>query len=279
MSHAAPCVAPRRGPGERGLPTHLLSNRDLGLQLYGDLARGRVSYAIGVFNGVVDAGSGDSDTNDGKDVAVRVFAHPFRNRPASPLRELGLGLAGTLGRQEGALPAYRAPGQVSFFTYTDTTTVDGRRLTPQAYWYAGRLGLLGEYAVSRQKVRRQAVAARLRHTAWQVAASYVLTGEASTYRGVTPRAPFDPEKSQWGALEAAARVHRLTLDRDAFPAFANPARSARTATAWSAGLNWHLSRNAKLNLDYEETRFTGVAPAGDDRKLEKILFHRFQVAF
>lgn len=266
---------------ERGLPTHLLPNRDLGIQVHGDLANAAVSYAVGLFNGVVDGGSGDTDTNDGKDLAVRVFAQPFRNDPDSPLKGLGLGVAGTSGSQEGPLPAYRTPGQVSFYSYTDTTVADGRRLriSPQAYVYAGRLGLLGEYAISRQEVARKTTTAQLRNTAWQVAASYVVTGESPSYRGVTPRKPFDLDEGEWGAFEVAGRVHRLAIDRDAFPVFANPSRSARSADAWAVGLNWHLNRSAKLNLDYEQTRFAGGAANGGDRKPEKVFFQRLQVAF
>jgi phosphate-selective porin OprO/OprP len=43
---------------ERGLPTDLVPNRDVGLQAFGDLAGGQLSYAIGVFNGVADLGNG-----------------------------------------------------------------------------------------------------------------------------------------------------------------------------------------------------------------------------
>lgn len=39
---------------ERGLPTGLVPNRDIGFQLWGDVAGGKVSYAAGVFNGVGD---------------------------------------------------------------------------------------------------------------------------------------------------------------------------------------------------------------------------------
>ena len=42
---------------ERALPTNLVPNRDLGLQIGGDLGGGVASYAVGVFNGVPDGGS------------------------------------------------------------------------------------------------------------------------------------------------------------------------------------------------------------------------------
>src|SRR6267143_1743388 len=62
---------------ERALPTSLVPNRDVGVQLSGDLFGSRLSYAIGAFNGAVDGGNGDADVNDGKEAAARVFVTPF----------------------------------------------------------------------------------------------------------------------------------------------------------------------------------------------------------
>jgi phosphate-selective porin OprO/OprP len=103
---------------ERGLPTGLVPNRDLGIQLSGDLAKKRLNYAIGVFNGTLDGGSVDGDTNDGKDYVARLFATPFQDsRSDHPLKNLGFGIAGSTGKQEGALPSYKTPGQLVYFSY------------------------------------------------------------------------------------------------------------------------------------------------------------------
>src|SRR5688572_20508494 len=69
---------------ERGYPTQLAPNRDVGLQIQGDFdgapGSSLFSYAVGAFNGVADGGSGDIETaDDEKDVAARIFAHPFKN--------------------------------------------------------------------------------------------------------------------------------------------------------------------------------------------------------
>ncbi|PYQ66426.1 MAG: porin, partial [Acidobacteria bacterium] len=56
---------------ERALPTNLVPNRDLGIQIGGDLLGGAVSYALGVFNGVPDGSSADADTNNDKEAAGR----------------------------------------------------------------------------------------------------------------------------------------------------------------------------------------------------------------
>jgi len=81
---------------ERALPTNLVPNRDLGVQVGGDLAGGAVNYALGVFNGVPDLGNGDADSNNDKDVAARVFFQPFV-AGSGPLKNLGV-LPTDLGR-------------------------------------------------------------------------------------------------------------------------------------------------------------------------------------
>ena len=274
---------------ERGFPTSLLPNRDLGVQLFGDLAGGNVSWAAGVFNGVVDGGSGDLDGNDGKDYAARLFFQPFLADNGS-WKGLGFGVAAITGDQQGTLTstglaAYRTPGQQTFFSYRSdgtaagTVIADGERfrLTPQAHLYRGPFGLLTEYAISRQEVRRGTVAAELENTALQVTASWVFGGEP-TYRAVSPKKPFDREAGTWGAFEVAARYNRLELDDDTFPLFANPASAAEAAEAWSLGLNWYLNRNVRIYLDYERTTFEGGAATGD-REDESVLFSRFQISF
>jgi len=275
---------------ERGLPNNLVPNRDLGIQLFGDLADARISYALGVFNGVADGGSADIDVNSGKDVAARLFFQPFV-KGDSALKNLGFGLAATSGDHNGTvtapgLPTYRTGGQASFFSYRSDATPAGTviaegsndRLSPQLTWYAGRFGLLAEYVSSEQQVRRAAVAQKLTHTAWQVAGSFALFGGEPSYRGINPKKPFDRTAHTWGALELAARYNVLDVDDDTFPLFANPASAASRAEAWALGLNWYLNRNVRWMLDYEQTTFEGGAASGD-REDEKALLGRVQVAF
>lgn len=265
---------------ERALPTSLVPNRDIGLQVAGDLGGGTLSYAVGVFNGGVDGGSTDGDSNDDKDVAARLFAHPFKNTEIAALKGLGIGVAGSYGNQEGSLPSFKSPGQQTFFKYASGVTADGRhwRVSPQAYWYAGPFGLLAEYVRSVQEVKSGATTEDLANQAWQVAASWVVTGEDASFKGVKPKRPFDPHAGNWGALELAARYHQLKIDGDAFPLFADPTKYAEEAIAWGVGLNWHQSRNLKVALNYEQTRFDQGSASGD-RETEKVLLTRFQVAY
>ena len=265
---------------ERALPTALVPNRDVGAQVHGELGSGVVNYAVGVFDGAVDGALIDTDGNDGKDVAGRLFLQPFA-RGGSALKGLGLGFSATSGKQQGTLPSFRSGGQVVFFSYLTTATADGNhtRISPQGSFYLGPIGVLGEYVRSRQPVRKGTDVARVSNEAWEVSASVVLTGETATASGVRPRRSFDPAKRTWGALELAARVNRLSVDRTAFSrGLADPTKSARAARAWAVGLNWYLSRNFKYVVNYERTTFTGGA-GGGDRRPENAILIRSQVSF
>lgn len=266
---------------ERALPTAIVPNRDLGIQVHGDLAGGVVNYAIGIFNGVVDGGSGDADTNDGKDVAGRLFFQPFRKSTSRAAKGLGIGISGTSGKQEGALPSYRSVGQLVFFGYATGVTAAGTRtrVSPQGYYYLGPFGLLAEYAQSSQEVKRGTVQERIGNKAYGVAVSFVLTGEEASYAGVKAKKPFDPKKGSWGALELAARLEGLEVDPDAFRlTFAETARAARKARGLTLGLNWHVNGNLKYVVNYGRTTFTGGAASGD-RPTEKTIQIRTQVSF
>ncbi len=273
---------------ERSLVDNLVPNRDVGIRLHGDIGNGVFDYAIGIFNGVMDSGSADVDNNNSKDFAGRIFAHPFKQSGIDWLKGLGLGVAGTIGDHSGTLatpnlPSYMTPGQRAFFSYspsTGTTIANGeqRRISPQAYYYVGPFGMLSEYVSSTQGVVKSTSSATLENKAWQVAAYYVLTGEAASYHGIKPNHPFDPKTGQWGAFELTARYHQLAVDKNAFPIYADPTKAAQKAVAWGTGLNWYFNKNFKFVANYENTSFNGGA-IGADRPTEKVFITRFQIAF
>lgn len=303
---------------ERGLPTELAPNRDLGVQLQGELLGATLNYTVGIYNGAADGrNAAASDSDNRQELAARLFAEPFRNT-SGVLQGLGFGIAGSSGSKIGNgnnyTPRYRTPGQITFFQYIASSAAvvgddadgdgipdvtpavtgvvaDGRhtRLSPQFYWYYSRVGLLGEYIRSEQELARGSEQRELAHSAWQIAGSYVLTGEEASYRGLKPNQPFTIGGPGWGALELALRYGELEVDKDAFAGdssswFARPDRSAQQATAYSVGLNWYLTANVKTVLNYTRTAFEGgAAPISDgvasDRNDEKAYFARLQLSF
>jgi phosphate-selective porin OprO/OprP len=288
---------------ERGLPTEAGAGRDIGVQLLGQVFAGTTSWALSYGNGTADGrDSTATDTDDHKEVAARLFLEPFRNEPGF-LRGLGFGIGLTRGTKRGAigspaattaafnntLPRYRSPGQNTIFTYLGSTTAPTaantvvaagghQRLSPQLYFYRGGFGLLAEQMSSEQAVSINGVADTFEHTAWQLAASYALTGEEASYKGIKPNAPYAAGGAGWGAFELTVRTGVLDIDDGVFPAYANPAASVSEAETGGVALNWYLNGNARISLDYENTAFEGGAAAGD-RLDEKVLFTRLQVSF
>jgi len=319
---------------ERSYVTNaILPNRDVGVSVYGDVFGDKLSYAVGVNNGVVDGGNSTTGNEfDGsKEVTARLFATPFKD-DANALSGLGFGIAGTYTNIDGernldftntsaadatrnGLPSYLTDGQQTFFRYGSASVADGKRsrITPQASYYYGPLGLITEYARVNQDVSLltnttsnapSVIAANssktLSHDAWQVAVSYLLTGEDASFRGVKPKNNFDIDKGGWGAWELVARYSEINLDSDTFKnkntgsfstgTYANLSESAKSAKSWTAGVNWYLNQNAKVQLNYSHTSFDGGAGVGittvnaagtniRDRQSENALLARFQVAF
>lgn len=267
----------------RALPTALVPNRDLGIQVLGDVSGGLVSYLAGVLNGVPDGGSADADSNDGKDLSGRLIVRPFNRRTGSLLHGLGVGIAGSRGRQSGtrALPAFRTQMlEQSYFSY-DGASADGvrTRYSPQAFYYYKALGGFAEYVHTSTPILKGPLRARIAHDAWQVAGSFVITGETATDAGVgvRPRADFDPQGGDFGAFQVAARYHVLAVDHRAVSLGLAAGESSRKAEAWTVGLNWYLTVNVRYTFNFERTVFDDD-PDGP-RRMENALVFRTQVSF
>ncbi len=267
---------------ERALPTGLVPTRDVGVQLHGEVEGGLVAYAVGVFNGAADrSSSSDVDLDGNKEVAGRVFVHPFRATALAALANVGAGVAGSYGRERGSpsrpdLPSYLSSGQLPFFAYRKEAFAAGERtrVSPGLYAYVGPVGLIAEYARSSQRVAAGTAAATLAHSAWQATLGVVVTGEDASFSGVSPARPVDAGGP--GAFEVVTRVEAQQLDRAAFPAFADPETAARRAQGLGAGLNWYLTDRVKASADYERTSYDGGAATGD-RPAENAVVARLQM--
>ncbi|MDZ4099039.1 MAG: porin [Methylophilaceae bacterium] len=275
-------------------------NRDVGFQIHGNLLDQKLNYALGVFDGQFDGQSNGSNRDNaaksnGKEFAARLFATPFKG-DGSALDGLGFGVSFTRAHSNDLVvgDSYRSPGQRGFFAYNAGTVTDGNktRISPQAYYYNGPFGLLGEYIRSSTDVTRGARSEKLDNDAWQIAGSWVITGEDNSFRGITPKNDFDLAKGGWGAWEVALRYHQLEIDKDAFEGAAGVRFAAapntttnfgqnttEKASSWAAALNWYLNKNVKFQTTYEHTNFDSAFATIADREDEKVLFTRFQIAY
>ena len=315
---------------ERAFPTNLAPNRDMGLQLHGSFAKpgyiaekspGAIdsknffTYQVGITNGTGDSGnialngalpnSASSFANN-KEFDGRIFAQPFQHSGYDWLEGFGVGVSGSFSNPDHlALVAQRTPlGQSQFIDYTQvngqtkgtlTSNGNANRIYPQAYWYKGPFGLMGEYVASTQTLNATSNTRgnnnlTQTNTASHVQFSYVVTGEDNQFEGVKPIRKFDPGKGTWGALQLAARWSQLTLDNDSFKLL-DPTKSASEATEFTVGANWFLNKYSLIRFDYENVWFTGGAgtPGATtngvtsyniaNRPSEQVLSTRFQLAF
>jgi len=315
---------------ERAFPTNLAPNRDMGLQLHGAFAKpgyntekapGPIdsknffTYQVGITNGTGDSGniamngalpnSASSFANN-KEFDGRIFAQPFQHSGYDWLEGFGVGVSGSFSNPDHlALVAQRTPlGQSQFIDYTQvngqtkgtlTSNGNANRIYPQAYWYKGPFGLMGEYVASTQTLNATSNSRgnnnlTQTNTASHVQFSYVVTGEDNQFEGVKPIRKFDPGKGTWGALQLAARWSQLTLDNDSFKLL-DPTKSASEATEFTVGANWFLNKYSLIRFDYENVWFTGGAETVGattngvtsyniaNRPSEQVLSTRFQLAF
>jgi phosphate-selective porin OprO/OprP len=281
---------------ERGLTSNLVPSRDVGAALHGDIGGGIMLYDLAVMNGAPDGANLDSDINDGKDGVARLFFHPLRGFHADAIRNFGLGIGASYGKQHGTptasgLPSYRTFGQNVWFTYVfdptgvKATTIaigDRYRVVPQLYWYIGPVSIEGEYVYSAVTVTGDLGTLEPKTTivnqAWQAQVGFFVTGDKAGWSGPKVKHPFSIKQRSFGALELAGRYAELRIDPAVFPTYADPAKSARSALEWALGFNWYLTENLKIAASYARTTFEGGAGTGD-RRPENALITRVQLTF
>jgi phosphate-selective porin OprO/OprP len=266
---------------ERGLPTMLAPSRAIGFQLSGDLLPHRVGYQVGVFNPVPDNSLTDTSPSNSRNYTARIFATPFQPNK-NVLSGLGFGFAAQGGSVDGvALPAYKTVGQNTFFNFASNVVSAGHRTTlaPQAFYYLGPFGILAEDTVNEEEFQKSTVRRDVALRSWEVAATYVLTGEKKSYGSPNPKHPFDLANHGWGAWEIAARTGDIRVDEGMFAAgFASLNSSPRFAREWVGGVNWYLNRIFRITVDYGHTNFLGGA-VDANRASERVILSRFQINF
>jgi len=264
---------------ERSLATSLVPNRDLGAELVGDIARGRVSYQGGVFGGVPDGASTTTelDTNNSKDLAGRIVINPFKTMTKSPLNGFGVHLGASAGDQTGALPAFKTSVGQTYFSYAKDAQAAGSRtrVSPAVFYYFKSVGGFAEYMRSDQEVARHGVVSDIGNHAMEVSGSVMLTGEVASYGMIRPRHNFNPADHHWGAMQLLARYSILTVDQRAFDEGLAAATASQEARSFTIAMNWFPNANVKYYATFERTTFDG----GAERPAEDVILFRAQVGF
>ena len=278
---------------ERGLPSVLTPTREIGVALNGITGSGTIEWTAGVFNGVFDDTDQSNNANlsgGDLDLGGRLAFSPFKADKDSVLAGLTFGVAVSVGEENATIDdanrdsriRYRTSGRNTFFRYNDGVMADGERCRLNTFlsWYEGPLGFLTEYVQSSYALSRGGVSQTVETDAWITQLGWVVTGENASYNGVRPKRPFDPGAGQWGAVELGVRYHQLTIGDEAFAGHSLTRLARGNATQEAAGcgaaVNWILTDNLQVSLNYEVTDFSGL---GAIRDSEEVLLSRFQIDF
>jgi phosphate-selective porin OprO/OprP len=288
---------------ERALDSNLSAQRDVGAELWGDIANAAIHYELVWLNGNPDGTLNDIDDEHAKTYGGRIFLRPLQLGDLHA-GDLGFGFAFETGNEKGSnvvtngvasntwLPTFKSVSQNTIYTYISNTmdptqTVFAShhhtRVNPQLYYYYGPVGLLAEWVHEYQEVGKGATVGAVNNQAGHVTVSFAINGENS-YDGVRPKAPANWATKDIGAIELVVRYGWLDTDNLGFTdsAYADPSKSVTKAQEWTFGANWWLNRNVKLYAMWGHTTFDGGAgttKAVTDRPTEDVGIARVQFAF
>ena len=252
---------------ERGTAVPVYPFFDRGVTVWGELAEGRLTYQLGAFTGTgVDLDSPKGDIDDHKDIALRLFAQPFR-RSDSALNGLYVVGQGTYGPQSvptdrfesGGLTGADFASRLWRWRLEQVIGSDGRsndvvtaeigsrnRWGIEAHWLRGPftaslevleldyddIEISHDYLQGSTLLVRQPVLSRdgsVRSSSLWV--SWFVTGEGKSvdafgWRQPDPERPFSPGKGGIGAWELLARVSTTTTDLRLFDSVVVPGFTA-----------------------------------------------------
>ena len=149
------------------------------------------------------------------------------------------------------------------------------RVSPAVFYSFRAFGAFAEYMRSAQRVARDDTRRAVDNRAWDITASFVLTGESASDRGVRPRVAFNPAHRHLGALQLVVRHAAATVDEAAFDAGFAAAGASRSARQWSVGTNWYPSPWVKWYRACQRIVFDERSA----RAPENVIGLRLQLAF
>lgn len=271
---------------ERGEQDRLVPARDIGFMFHGKIASGLFSYEAASFNG---SGRSVTDGNDEKDVALRLRTMPFVSSDDPFLKNLRLGVAGTIGDHDRASinGLDFSTGELSIL-FLDATTgfLDGRRtrLGAELTWNVGPVGVKAEVIRRADEVDVGTLDNKdIDSTGWMASASWLVTGETKPIeQKVTPTEVFDAKAGTWGALEVAFRVAELKVDEDIFSAgIASSTANSNQARSYTLAANWYPNRNIRVGPNFAVETFDDPVRFSDGKTEDRFYgaLVRFQLDF
>ena len=258
---------------ERSSVNNLTPRRSPGLMVHGDLGGGIFKYRAGTFNGLGELRTNTSSTPESY---LQLRFTPFRSRGPALLKNFGFGGAFAEGRHTDGI-SFRGRTASRSVTFFRPVPVNGKivRSNAEFSWRFRNVSLRGEYDQTHQ--HRQNLGAGGTNLpgvigkGYLVQATYLLTGEKKTARGITPNSALLGSPRGRGAWELAFRYENLQMV---------DAVNGNRAEAFTFGVNWWLTKFVRYQSNFILERFTDPArsPSPDDRDSFSYL-SRVQVIF
>jgi phosphate-selective porin len=281
---------------ERSVLAMFVPNFEMGAMVHGSFADSFFTYQAAVTNGrsyLAGQGRARNDDDGAKEVVGRVTLAPFVGDQGGPLRNLRLGLSGSVGS------ANSVPMQSNFsFASTELAVtwmipntgsfLDGRRTRTAAElsWFYGPASFRMEGLYRSDEVTRPAagVDERLLIKAWYAQAGCILTGEDKTLDArIRPAHNFDPSAGYYGALELVSRVACGSAERATLLDLATDlTNQTNRMGSVTVGMNWWPVPNIRVSLDgICEQYYGGVVFQPTTVREERLygVIARFQVDF
>jgi len=211
---------------------------DHGAFLIGTSAGGGFEYGLALYNG-----TGGSDTNGSKDVALRWMVHPFVDDEGALLQHLQIGLAGTAGVQDESVGDLAIENEtklpVVLFAADARLSGPRERAGLELAWFRGPWFAQAEYLGVEQEMAGAGGHEDVLFHGGYVTLARVLTGESKTFGGVQPAEPFDfASGTGRGAWVLAARYSILDLDDELEADLVVPGTFTDQIQTGSIALNW-----------------------------------------
>ena len=271
---------------ERSILNRIVPAHDIGMMGKGALLDKVLEWELGIFNGNSRNASGRNvnDINDEKDITARLRVNPFRTSSNDWIKQLRIGVAYGIGDVDSTAIGDITTGDLSGLTVLDFTgTEDGlrTRLGLELSWIMGSASVRAEYVIHNQEVISGTGTDDFDIKGYYVQASYILTGENKPLENrVIPKKNFNLREGTWGAWELAIRFAGLDAS-DGESAGVIAATANQEVTEFTFGVNWWMTPNVRLMLNFERFSFDEDIPqAGNDPISDQSIFYtRFQIDF
>jgi phosphate-selective porin OprO/OprP len=226
-------------PQQERVLNPFFATRNVGVNVSGQLARGRMTWAAGVFNDWLETGA-DYKTN-ARNIDGRLTALARESPDKTEYVHLGVGLQ-RRGADSGMLRFSGRPESNVTDKYVDTKdfpAAGANQLSFEAMWAHGRFSVLAEHVGAWVDSPERG---NPYFSGYYALGSWMLTGESRPYVRSGGYAGGVRPARRLGAVELVAKYSHLDL-RDS-------GVDGGVLDKWHFGVNWWASAQWKLGLSY-----------------------------